>query len=82
MRLLARKLEELVQMEKKLQEEQVNLVAQQQALAREAQIRVGGTMFHKVDLFIGKAHRKIGDPLKGAAFRLSKAGEVEAFTSR
>ena len=81
-RLLARKLEELAQMEKRLDEEQVDLEQQQQTLAHGAQIRVAGSLFHKVDLFIGKVHRRITDPLKAVAFRLSKDGRIEAFTPK
>lgn len=76
---LARKLEELTPMEKKLDAERRELMKKQIELAKVAEIYVGGTIFHKVDLFFGRTTRRIDDPIQNVGFRLSKNMDIESF---
>ena len=81
-RVLARKLEELARMERHLEAQQAGLEAQREALAREASIRVEGVVYHKVDVFIGRAGRRLEDAMKDVTFRLSEDGQVKAYTNQ
>ena len=80
MRVMARRLEELPREEKRLDAERMNLKEQQQDMEREAQIRVNGTLFHNVDMCIGEVRSRISDPIEAVNFRLSKSGDIEAFS--
>jgi uncharacterized protein (DUF342 family) len=82
MRLLGRKLTELTEMEGKLEQERKDLVESMRALRGAAQIHVTGTVYQKVDLFLGRAHMGMTDAMKAVTFRLSETEEVEAVPLR
>ena len=77
-RVLARKLEELVNLEKRIEEERRRLTEEMVRLRCAAEISVTSTIFRGVDLFVGRTHRRVEEPLKMVTFRLSEEGQVEA----
>lgn len=75
--LLARKLGELTRVAERLEQERERLQERQRQTAQEAQIRVDGTLHAGVDVFIGRAHLRVGQPLKRVVLRLAPDGRIE-----
>ena len=82
MRVVARKLEELGGMAGKLEAERERLEGQQAAQAKAAHVRVEGAVYHKVDVFIGQASRRVTDAVKGVSFRLAENGQIKTYTNQ
>jgi len=75
---LGGKLRKLQETSARLEGERERLQSQAEELARSGRIRVDGVTFHKVELFIGKAHRRVKETLKGTVYYLSEEDQIEA----